>query len=388
MWNYRIATVTGIPIRVNITLLLFLPVIVWLIGGQIGTQQGAEIWVDILAGMSDHPITPDELQAGNTPWLLGTLAAVGLFFGVTIHELGHAWTARYFDLNISSITLWIFGGMAHMEENPKEWKTEFWIAIAGPITSVLVAIAFYIPLQFLPPVPELIFVFGWLAIMNVVLAVFNMIPAFPMDGGRILRALLARNRPYAQATQAAADVAKFLAVGMAIVGLLGNPILVLIALFVYIAASSESKMTAISEALSDVTVADLMTRDVKTVSPESTVQDLFDRMLVERHTGYPVVRDGDVVGIVTLADAKEVSPHERETVRVGDIMTEDIVTVGPDEDAFEALQTLSRNSFGRLVVVQNGEIAGIISRTDVMTALDVLQGGGDFSGTEERVPQF
>lgn len=274
------------------------------------------------------------------------------------------------------------------EENPKEWKTEFWIAIAGPITSVLVGIAFYIPLQFLPPVPELIFVFGWLAIMNVVLAVFNMIPAFPMDGGRILRALLSRNRPYAQATQTAAYIAKFLAVGMGIVGLLGNPILILIALFVYIAASSESKMTAISEALSDVTVADLMTRDVKTVSPDATVQELFDRMLVERHTGYPVVRNGDAVGIVTLADAKEVAPQERDTVRVEDIMTQDIVTVEPDEDAFEVLQTISRNSFGRLVVVEEGEIAGIISRTDVMTALDVLQGGGDFSGTDERVPQF
>jgi len=383
MWNYRIATVTGIPIRVNITLLLFLPVIVWLIGGQVSSQEGAELWVDILSGLSIHELTPEQLQAGNTPWILGTLAAVGLFFGVTIHELGHAWTARHYDIGISSITLWIFGGMAHMEENPDDWRVEFWIAIAGPITSLLVAVAFYVPLQFLPPVPELVFVFGWLAIMNVVLAVFNMVPAFPMDGGRVLRALLARNRPYAQATQTAATVAKFLAVGMGILGLFGNPILVLIALFVYIAASSESKMTAISEALSGVTVADLMTRDVKTVTPETTVGELFEKMLVERHTGYPVVGGGDVVGIVTLEDAKEVAPQEREAVRVADIMTEDVVTVEPTEDAFDVLQKLSRNSFGRLVVVENGEIAGIISRTDVMRALDVLQ-SGDFSEEHAR----
>ena len=376
MWNYRVVTVTGIPIRVNITLLLFIPVIVWLIGSNVGTSQGAEIWVDILAGLSDAELSAEGLRGGNTPWILGALAAVGLFFGVTVHELGHAWTARRYDLEISSITLWIFGGMAHMEENPSDWKTEFWIAVAGPITSVIVAASFYVALQVVPPVPELVFVFGWLTIMNIVLAVFNMVPAFPMDGGRVLRALLSRNRPYAQATQTAATVAKFLAVAMGILGLLGNPVLVLIALFVYVAASSESRMTAISESLNDVTVADLMTRDVKTVSPDGTVQDLFERMLVERHTGYPVVRNGNVVGIVTLSDAKEVRPEEREAFLVEDIMTEDVVTVEPDEDAFEVLQTLSSESFGRLVVVDDGELAGIVSRTDIMTALDVLQGGG------------
>jgi Zn-dependent protease len=385
MWNYRIATVTGIPIRVNITLLLFIPVIVWLIGGQVGTQEGAEIWVDLLSGLSAHELTVEQLQAGNTPWILGTLAAVGLFFGVTVHELGHAWMARYFDISISSITLWIFGGMAHMDENPDDWRVEFWIAVAGPITSIFVALAFYIPLQFLPPVTELIFVFGWLSIMNVVLAVFNMVPAFPMDGGRVLRALLARNRPYAQATATAATVAKFLAVGMGILGLLGNPILILIALFVYVAATSESRMTAISEALSGVRVADLMTREVKTVSPETTIAELFEKMFVERHTGYPVVRAGDVAGIVTLEDAKEVAPQEREAVHVEDIMTKEVVTVEPQTDAFEALRTLSTNSFGRLVVVENGEIAGILSRTDVMKALDVIQSGGSFS--DRRVPQ-
>jgi Zn-dependent protease/predicted transcriptional regulator len=385
MWNYRVVTVTGIPIRVNITLLLFIPVVVWLIAGNVGTPEGAEIWVEILAGLSDAEVSAEGLRAGNTPWVLGALAAVGLFFGVTVHELGHAWTARRYDLEISSITLWIFGGMAHMEENPKEWKTEFWIAVAGPITSVVVAGAFYVALQLVPTVPALVFVFGWLTIMNVVLAVFNMVPAFPMDGGRVLRALLARNRPYAKATQTAATVAKFLAVGMGIVGLLGNPVLVLIALFVYVAASSESRMTAIGEALSDVKVADLMTREVKTVSPDDTVQELFDRMLVERHTGYPVVRNGNVAGIVTLSDAKEVRPEEREALLVEDIMTEEVVTVEPAEDAFEALQTLSRESFGRLVVVENGELAGILSRTDVMTALDVLQGGGV---SPERAPSL
>ncbi len=372
VWNYRLFSVMDIPVRVNITLLLFLPVIVWLIASDVSRVEGAEIWVDILASMSGHELDPESLRTGYTPWLLGAAAAVGLFFGVTVHELGHSWVALRYDLPISSITLWIFGGVAQMEEQPREWKKEFWIAIAGPITSVLVGAAFYILLQVVPAVPEVVFVVGWLAVMNVVLAVFNMVPAFPMDGGRILRALLARNRPYAQATQTAATAAKFLALAMGVLGLFGNPILILIALFVYVAATSESKMTAMSEALRGVYVRNLMTEDVETVSPVATVEELTQRMMFERHTGYPVVDStGAVVGIVTLSDVRDLDPHSRHEVRVRDVMTEDVLSVDPDEEAFEALMTISRNNVGRVVVLEDDDLVGVISRSDVMKALDV-----------------
>ncbi|MDY7082566.1 MAG: CBS domain-containing protein, partial [Halobacteria archaeon] len=233
---------------------------------------------------------------------------------------------------------------------------------------------FFVVLQFLPPFPSLIFVVSWLSIMNGILAVFNMLPAFPMDGGRILRSLLARSYPYAKATKLAADVGKLLAIAMGILGLL-------LALFVYIAASSESKMTVMSEALQGVKVSDLMTRDVKTVSPDATVQELTNRMLRERHTGYPVVENGDVVGIVTLSDAREDNEVERDAYEVEEVMTGDVITVAPDEDAFEVLKTLSQNNVGRLVVEEDSELVGIISRTDLMTALDVIQGGGSFRDT-------
>ncbi|MDY6779898.1 MAG: CBS domain-containing protein, partial [Halobacteria archaeon] len=292
----------------------------------------------------------------------------------------HSWVARRNDLEISSITLWIFGGMAQMEDNPDDWRVEFWMALAGPVTSVLVGVFFFGVLQLLPSsLDKVIFVSGWLAVMNVSLAVFNMIPAFPMDGGRILRSLLARNRGYADATQVAAEVGKLFAIGMGILGLLGNPILILIALFVYVAATSESKMTVMSELLKDVKVSDLMTTEVNTVTPDTTVAELTDRMLNERHTGYPVVDEtGDVVGIVALADVKEVDEVERDAMLVKDIMTDDVVTVSPGDDAFEVLKTLSQNSFGRVVVEENDEMVGILSRTDLMTALDVLQNGGGF----------
>lgn len=367
----------GIPIRVNITLLLFIPVIVWIIATDITSQQGID-WVTAIAAISPHTLEAEALQAGLMPWILGFGAALGLFFGVAVHELGHSWVARRYDLGITSITLWIFGGMAQMESNPREWRTEFWMALAGPVTSVLVGLTFYLLLLLVPSsLPSLVFVVGWLAVMNVVLAAFNLVPAFPMDGGRILRALLARNRGYAEATRMAADVGKLLAILMGIVGVLGfNPILILIALFVYIAAASESRITTMQEVLEGVKVRDLMTRDVKTVSPSTSVRELTDRMLEERHTGYPVVDGDEVVGIVTLTDVKEVSEVERDAVLVEDIMTRDVISVEPGDDAFGVLQKLGRNDVGRVIVKADGDMIGIISRTDLMTALDVLKDGG------------
>ncbi|MFP4632733.1 MAG: CBS domain-containing protein [Halobacteriales archaeon] len=377
VWNYRLFSVMGIPIRVNVTLLAFLPVIVWLIGSGVSDPEGAEIWADMLTSMSGHEVTAESLNTGNTPWLLGAFAAVGLFFGITVHELGHSYVALRYELPISSITLWIFGGMAQMEENPDDWRQEFWIAIAGPVTSVFVALGFYLLLSVVPAVPEVIFVVGWLAVMNVVLAVFNLIPAFPMDGGRVLRALLARNQPYARATATAANVAKVLAILMGVVGVLANPILVLIALFVYVAATSETRMTAISEALDGVSVRDLMTSDVDVVSPETSLEDLAERMMFERHTGYPVVDSaGDVVGIVTLSDLREVSPESRASTYVEDVMTSEVISVEPGDEAFDALMAIGRNNVGRVVVESDGVLEGIISRTDIMHALDVMQSGG------------
>lgn len=376
VWNYRLFSVMGIPIRVNVTLLLFIPVIVWLIHGDVSRPEGAEVWADILASMSGHELEPEGLRTGLTPWLLGVAAAVGLFFGVTVHELGHSWVALRYDFEISSITLWIFGGVAQMEENPKEWRQELHIAIAGPVTSVLVATGFYLLLQIVPPVPEMVFVVGWLAVMNLVLAVFNMVPAFPMDGGRVLRAVLARNRSYASATRTAATVAKFLAIGMGLLGLLGNPILILIAMFVYVAATSESRMTAISEALTGIYVEDLMTEDVVTVSPDDTIEELTQRMMFERHTGFPVTDEtGGVVGVVTLADVQGIDPERRAEVQVSDVMTPDVISVDPREEAFEALMTVGRNDVGRVLVMERGELVGIISRTDVMKALELSEAG-------------
>ena len=135
MRNFTIGSITKIPIRLNITLVVFLPLLAYLIS----RPEQLAAYATAVELVSPHAVDPDALASGQTPILLGITAAVGLFASVLVHELGHSWTARYFDVGITSITLWIFGGMAHMEELPEDWNVEFWIAIAGPITSLVLA---------------------------------------------------------------------------------------------------------------------------------------------------------------------------------------------------------------------------------------------------------
>ncbi len=384
MWNLDVGRITGIPIRLNVTVLLFLPVIAWLIasGEQIG------IYADLVAGISPHSPDVDALMAGETPLLIGAVGAIGLFVSVLVHELGHSWMARRYGIAISSITLWIFGGMAHMEDLPEDWNVEFWVAIAGPVTSVLLGGAFYVGLLAVPADPVVVFVFGYLALINVVLAVFNMLPAFPMDGGRILRALLARKQPYARATRTAATVGKGFAILMGFLGVFGNPLLILIALFVYVAASAESRATVLRDLLRGVTAGDLMNADVTAVERGATVGGLVERVVRERRTVYPVVDDrGGVVGIVTLSDVRDVPEGQRGTRTVADVMDPDPTTVSPDDDAFDALVAFGGRDDPLLVTGSDDRLLGVITQEDVERALEVIQGLRKTPDPREVVPE-
>ena len=387
MRSFQIGTVFGIPIKLDLTFLLVLPLFAYLIGSQVTVT--AELLNDaIAAGIETEPIT-----TGLIPWVLGFVAAVGLFVGILLHELGHSYVAMRYGYPIDSITLWIFGGIAALSEMPEDWRQEFNIAIAGPIVSVLVGIVCYglfvgvllfEPFESAPAISfGTLFVLGYLAVLNVVLAVFNMIPAFPMDGGRILRAFLARKRPYARATETAAEVGKFFAVMLGLVGLFSfNIIMMGVAFFVYIAASTEARQVTMKAALEGVTVTDVMTpaERLQTVPPEMTVAELLRTMFSQRHTGYPVMSNGRPVGIVTLEDARDVQPVEREAYTVEDIMTRDLQTISPEADAMEAITTIQQERIGRLLVVDGfGNVVGLVSRTDLMTALDVVRSSGSES---------
>ncbi|MFQ3320215.1 MAG: Zn-dependent protease/CBS domain-containing protein [Natronomonas sp.] len=399
MKSFRVGSVFGIPIELDLTFLLILPVFAYIIGLQLGQ-------LDILFNETLRFAIDFESLTVSTAarYGIGTVAALGLFVCIVAHEFGHSLVARRYGVPIESITLWLLGGIAQMDEIPEDWKKEFNIAIAGPIVSVLIGGGTYLVFTLVPSNGFLLeaarFTLAYLAVMNVVLAAFNLLPGFPMDGGRILRAILARNRPHAQATQQAARVGQLFAIMLGLFGLLAgfNIFLIILAFFIYIAASSEATRTVMKAALEGVSVQDVMTpRDrLDTVSPKTTVAELTERMFQERHTGYPVMEGDRVVGIVTLSDAREVDQVERDAFRVEDIMSRELQTVEPTTPVMDAFERMQENSIGRLLVMEgetdeeSGRLVGLLSRTDVMTALDIAKSGGTPGsrpiGGEDAVP--
>jgi len=382
MRRYRIGSAFGIPINVDLTFLLVLPLFAWAIGSQVGD------YVELLNDVWGAAIPVDLLTSSTEVSLaLGLVAALGLFAGVVLHEFGHALVAMRYGFSISSITLWIFGGLAQLEEMPEDWRQELTIAVAGPVVSVALGVISYgaflaVPAGETTAVAAVKFLLGYLALMNVGLAVFNMLPGFPMDGGRVLRALLHRTRPYARATEIAAEVGKLFAILLGLFGLFGGGglFLVAIAFFIYIGASSEAKQTAMRAAFEGVVVRDIMTAAdrVTTVDARDSVTDLIEVMMHERHTGYPVERNGRVVGLVTLDDARAVREVERDAFRVDEIMTTELFAVAPGTDVMTALEEMDSHGVGRLLVMDDNEFVGLVTRTDVMSALTIIRSSGRY----------
>jgi Zn-dependent protease/predicted transcriptional regulator len=367
--SYRVGTIHGIPFKLDITFLIILPVFVWLIGAQIGDV------VPLFNDAFGTSLETETLTAGNREWIVGFVAAVSLFTSVALHELGHAAVALSYGYEIESITLWLLGGIAKPAELPTEWQHEFWIAVAGPVVNVVIALGCGAALVVVPASDVLVFLLLYLALLNIVLPVFNMLPAFPLDGGRVLRALLARNQSYVRATRQAAAVGKGMALLLGIVGLLAfNFILVAVAFFVYIAATSESRQMMLDAAFEGMAVQSVMTKTGKlsTVDVALSLDELLDVMFEERHSGYPVIEDGEFVGIVTLSDVQSADSSD-ESVR--DVMTptEQLATVSPSTDVMDAFTTIGTEDVGRLPVVDDdGSLAGIITRTDMMRAFRVV----------------
>lgn len=370
MRNYDIGNIWGIPIRVNVSLLIFLPILAYLIGS--GEQ--IELYAGFIADLTGDELSVEALVEAR--WTVGVLAALGLFAGVLLHELGHSYVAMRYGIGISSITLWIFGGVAALESMPKEWNREFWIAIAGPVVSVAVGVFCLVALQFVPAsVPVLVFVVGWLGMVNILLAVFNMVPAFPMDGGRILRALLARNRPHASATKIAASVGVGFSFVFMIFGALSfNIILVLIGVFVYGAAKGEARVTAIAEALEGFYVKDVVRRDPVTLSPDTTIDELTERVFESRMTAFPVVEDDDYVGFVTIDDVRGV--EDRSGTKVGDVMRKSDVVVSSDTSAFDGFVELSTARVDYATVERDGDAVGVVTISDFLEVMRIATVGG------------
>jgi len=380
--SIRIGRILGIPIKLHLTFLLILPLFVWVFSDQEGT----------ILGM---PLGFGNLEASDTVrYAFGTVAAVLFFAAILAHELAHSLLALRYGVRIKSITLMLFGGVASMEEMPRRPGEEWRMAFAGPLTSFGIgAVSFAVMLVLgLFTVDSVAFegatvLAGLLALYNVILGIFNLVPAFPMDGGRLLRSYYASRMSYVEATRKAARVGRYFAIGMGIFGLLSfNLILMLIAFIIYIGASEEEQSTVISESLSGVTVRQVMTSSVEVVHPDISAQRLLDLMLATRHMGFPVVELG-LVGIVTLSDVQKVQRDRLQFTRVRSIMTREVVTVGPDRSAAEALKLMSQRKIGRLIVVEGGRIVGIVTRKDLLQAVEVLSQRGHFLPPGQAPPQ-
>lgn len=366
--NYTVLHVWGIPIRLNISLLVFLPILVWLIGS--GEQLSA--YAAIINLMTPAPVEATALGDTNR-WIIGITAAVGLFASVTLHELGHSWVAMRYDIEVQSITLWILGGLARFSEIPREWNREFWIAVAGPITSLLVGVVCIGALYVIPAsATVVVFAIGFLAVMNIVLALFNMLPAFPMDGGRMLRALLARNRSYVDATRIATRAGILFALVFVFLGVMTfSPMLILVALFIYIVGTSESRTVVLGELLSGLSVTDLIAES-ESVPVDATVDTVFARLLGARRTDLAVVDEtGVIVGAVTASALRNVRPAEYDTTTVGEIATTDLPHVDSETSAFNALQELSSGRGEVAFVERNGVPVGLISQADFTAVLNL-----------------
>lgn len=351
-------SILGIPLSLDLSFLIVLPLFAFLIGSQL------PVYLQLL-----QISAPPDLLQGPTPYLLGLLAALGLFLSVLIHELGHALTARAYGVQTREITLWLLGGVAQLEQIPRARGAEAVIAIAGPIVSVLLSSLFGLLRGLLPSTAtEGQFLLGYLGFINLSLALFNLLPALPLDGGRILRSLLALYQPYLVATRTAVAISKIVAFGLGLLGLLvGNLFMLLIAFFVFMAASAEAEQAVLSRTLEGLRVHDLMTRAVSTVPPNLSVAELLEKMMQERHVGYPVVEEGRLLGLISLEDLQGASPQTRVLERMRPPLQVDEYT-----EALEALQRMAQEGFSRLLITDaDGNLVGILSKTDLLRALQL-----------------
>ncbi|WP_436903126.1 site-2 protease family protein [Halovenus halobia] len=366
-YNYTILHIWGIPIRVNISLLVFLPILAFLIGS--GEQIGA--YSSLITSLTSATVDPAALSGPNDRWIIGTVSALALFGSVTFHELGHAWAAMRYDIEVESITLWLLGGLASLSSMPDEWNRELVIAIAGPAASILLAAGAFAAVVVVPASATLaVYCLGFLCVMNILLAVFNMLPAFPMDGGRVLRALLARNRSYVSATRTAASVGSLFALLFVGIGIYTfSPLLLILALFIHVSASSESRSVVVAGLLSGLTIADLV-GDEEPLPADSTVEAALDRLFVSRRSELAVVDDyGEIIGVVTTGDLRSVPTESYASTAVGEVATRDLPRLDGRSDAIDGLTVLSGRETPVALVEWDGEPVGVVSREDFASAL-------------------
>jgi len=332
------------------------------------------------------------------------LAAALLFFtSVLAHELAHALIGRRYGIHIRRITLFIFGGIAELGGEPRSWRAELSMAAAGPLTSIVLGTVFLLltigmagPLpagmqdleSWLAGLGSLPTLLLWLGQVNIVLALFNLVPGFPLDGGRMLRAVLwgmtGNLRGATRWASLGGQAVAWLLMGTGIAMIFGADVplfgsgpvqglwLAFIGWFLNNAALTGYRQLLLQETLKAVQVRQLMRTDFLTVTPELTVAEfVHERLLPSGQRAFPVLENGKLSGIVSLRDARKIDRTQWSGTAITRIMTpaEHLVTAGPGDDAFEALAALGRGGMNQLPVLENGELRGLLRREDLVNWL-------------------
>jgi Zn-dependent protease/predicted transcriptional regulator len=318
---------------------------------------------------------------------LGLITAFFFFASVLVHELAHSIVAVLNGIPVRKITLFLFGGMAEITKEPPDPRTELKVALAGPATSAALAAAFWAAVFLMGPKPArpgLQLALLYLAVANTSLLVFNLLPGLPLDGGRVLRAIIWKTgRNLKRATYVASTAGKVLAGLLVIAGVVAvltrayiipGLWFIFIALFLRQAAESSYRQVLMKEALAGISVASVMARDVVTVPPEINLVELIDRFVLRYHfTSYPVVTRGRPVGVITIKLVKRVPRDAWPTtsVSVAMVALTDAISLSPDDDVPTAIQKMSASGLGRLPVVAGSELVGIVSRRDITAYLQI-----------------
>jgi Zn-dependent protease/CBS domain-containing protein len=320
--------------------------------------------------------------------VMGFLGAFFLFLSVLVHELTHSYIAKREGIEVKEITLFIFGGVSQLTKEPEDPKKELKIAIGGPLSSLVLALIFWIVSKVTSPAPHLILItglLGYLAAINLSLGIFNLIPGFPLDGGRILRAFYwKKTGSLKKATRVASEAGKWIGVGIILLGLfliltgprnfISGLWFVIIGIFLRSAAEGGLQQVVMKGALGGVKVKELMSRDVISVPPSLRIHQLVeDFYLAHKHITYPVTEGERIIGLITLKQVKEIPRDQwmEKTVREVMMPIQGEIMLDPDGEAVDALQKMIRTKEGRLPVVKDGKAVGMITRRDIINLLEI-----------------
>jgi len=365
-WSWKIARLADIDVYVHAT---FFILIAWI---------GLSIWQ----------------QQANIPAVINGIGFILiLFVCVVLHEFGHALTARRFGIRTRHITLLPIGGVAALERMPDDPKQEFLVALAGPAVNVVIAIGLWLWLQLSNGLVKVEAIattdaslLARLMAINIMLAVFNLIPALPMDGGRVLRAILAMRLEPARATQIAASVGQILAVWMGVFGFFYYPFLMFIALFIWIGAVAEAGSASMKSVLAGVSVGDATLTEVQTLSPEEPLSRAIEQTLAGSQKDFPVMRDGEVAGVLTQTALLRGLQAAGSDAHVRDWMHREVPTLAAHEPLEKALERLRDSPCKLLPVVQAERIVGFINIDNIAELIQFHETLHVRRGTGRTVP--